>query len=144
MQQKTPTHLCWNCEGEVSFQEPKCPYCGVQLHYAEDEQEASASSELKEQAPYTSNFSQDWSSAVSQSMEEQEVIAKKEGVQGMLLPLLLLLAGGVFFFFGAMLLLFSQNGELVLRWSQGYWMLYWGLAAPTLWIGWRALRQLGG
>jgi hypothetical protein len=112
----------------------------VELRYA---QEPEAAEHPK--PPYQTNSmmrQEEWDSALNQSLAEDASLAKKEGVQGMLMPLLLLMAGGMFLFFGCLLLFFSQDGELVLRWSQGYWMLYCGLGIPLLFAGWRFLRKL--
>jgi hypothetical protein len=150
MENTDKMHLCWNCDAQISMEHSSCPYCGAQLNYEERVGQSEGvplqGEETEQQAYYVQNpeggASDEWGNAIDQTMVEQQDIARKEGVEGMLLPLLFLLAGGVFFFFGALLLLFAQDGELILRWSQGYWMLYWAVGIPSLFFGWKLLKRL--
>ncbi len=150
MESPDKMHLCWNCDAQISMEHASCPYCGSALNYEERasmSEEVPVQDELAEQQAYYTQkpeeaLGNEWGDAVDQTMAEQQDFVRKEGIEGMLLPLLALMAGGVFFFFGALLLLFSQDGQLTLSWSQGYWMLYWALGIPLLFFGWKLLRRL--
>ncbi len=150
MESPDKMHLCWNCDAQISMGHASCPYCGVGLSYEERTavlDEVPVQDGVEESQAFYVQQSEgsppdEWGSAVDQTMAEQQDFTRKEGIEGMLLPLLFLLAGGVFFFFGSLLLFFAQEGQLVLKWSQGYWVLYWSLGIPLLLIGYKLLKRL--
>lgn len=156
--------LCWNCEGNVSFQEENCPYCGVYLspsdentldeevedlfappYRTEGEEEESEDhvpaspygiyeEEEEEQQPVNYEFS---------SADVKEAIkASSDEVKRVIMPLSLLLSGTVFFLFGLALFLFSRKGVFILQWNGCYWYLYLAFGLIALMVGWRALSQL--
>lgn len=160
MEAQLKQKLCWNCEARVDFGIESCPSCGVYL---------STSPLLEQSAPTISNYStppyrhvayeQDTQIPESpynfqESIQENVVTPDKKEVKQEeaaastifwkkeLMPMGLLFAGSIFSLFGIVLLLFSNNGELVLRWNGEYWYVYLLLGVPFLTFGWKSLEKV--
>lgn len=154
MHGKPKKKLCWNCEGNTSFQDENCPYCGVYLNpsYIDNNDDKNnlfsppyqvKETEQESQPPSPPYSAEETSKKIKsdhlQEMKKNEAI---DEVRMIFTPLLLLLSGTVLFFFGLVLFLFSHNGLLKLTWNGRYWYLYFILAMPILFAGWWALQQL--
>lgn len=153
MTMKKDKRLCWNCEGDVSYQISQCPYCGVDVTQpqAKDENaifkgyatpfQAAAHQEIP-QPPYAQTQSKE---IVMETVSlEGESEPHKESAPASnrdLKALLLLLPGIVFSLFGLTLLCFSTDGVLTLQWNQNVAIFYFLGAAPLLYLGWRSFRS---
>lgn len=163
MTKKNEKRLCWNCDGSVSLHLAQCPYCGVDLTHAQEEegennpfqgfenpfQSSSYVDESIPKPPFAGVLNQDIPVSEEewhQSLNEEGESSKKEEehvpltTRREMVALLLLLPGVVFFLFGLALLLFSSNGVLTLEWKQNFAFFYFLGAIPLLVLGWRALR----
>lgn len=153
--------LCWNCEGSVHIQATKCAYCGTDLTIDSSPVLVQSSTDsdvplppfpahTEPEAPEpVTQLAQDVFSNMEDPHEVATRLAKaklekevsEEATKGVILPMLLLLPGAFFLLFGMILLLFSSNGFLTLRWNAHYWTLYFVVAIPLLYLGWRALGK---
>lgn len=146
--------LCWNCEGNVAKDIDNCPYCGVYLHAAEEEEDSvwnpsyrpsSKTEEIPsplyqikpdieqndEEADFTTESSESlaWNALFTQLKRD-------------VFPILFLMMGSVFFLFGVVLFLFSQNGTLTLQWQESHGIYFLLFALPLIGLGWIFLQQL--
>jgi len=150
--------LCWSCEGRVAREAENCPYCGVYLSPNVPEvTKPSAAKPLAPPytipthanakalaAPYPPKKAQEEDNNAGDEADSDAAAstAGMNDLKAVLTPLVLLLAGSVFFLFGAALYLFSQGGVFTLRWNGDYWMYYFVIALPMLFLGWRSLSNL--
>lgn len=148
--------LCSNCEGNVSWEEEDCPYCGVYLK----EPYLEKSSKDQRQTPIISalnppyRLEQALTTGIPRSPfdlkeEEEEPEGEEPFASPMhlkspntLWPLVLLLTGSLSLVFGLILFLFAKDGVLILRWNGDYWYLYLLTALPLLLTGWNVLKRL--
>ena len=141
--------LCWNCEGNVSREIDNCPYCGVYLHGAELEE-----SSYWNPSQHTSK-TEEIPSPLYQIHQEEEAEEREESnpipsrtvelfsqLKQDVLPILGLMTGSVFFLFSMLLFLFAQNGTLTLQWDGSYWLYFFLMSIPCLYIGWRTFQRL--
>lgn len=164
MSKKVKKKLCWNCEGESSFQDESCSYCGVSLtplSIGDDkENPLTPPYRLVNEAenvnhipisPYKSqNPAHEGPKTLLQNEpSSQETAAEqslsddfKDDLKITLLTVFLLFSGSVLLIFGLMILLFSENGHFILKWSDQYWVLYFVFALPMLFFGWMFLKKL--
>ncbi len=126
--------LCWQCEGNVDFDEDNCPYCGVYLHLenSEDAEEERAVEEHRFEPPYKIPLEQENSAEMPQEARPALVSFIK--------PLLFLLLGSTLLIFGFVLLLFNHHGVFTLQWNADIWYVYLLVALPLLWGGWNSLQ----
>lgn len=145
MATKVKKKLCWNCDGEVSWQQENCPYCAVYLNPNGEESanelfdppynlEEPEEESVPPPSPYTTTTVENVASA-SIPNDVQKPLEKNEDIKSAFLPLTLLLSGIVFLFFGMALMFFSRNGVLTLRWDGTYWFVYVFLGAALLTYG---------
>lgn len=149
--------LCWNCEGNVSREIDNCPYCGVYLHAADQEENSNwnpsyrPSSKLEE-IPSPLYKMQPEDSSEQESIEEEENNDEDDRsfAWGALLthfkrdicPVLFLMGGSIFFLFGIVLLLFSQNGTFTLQWKERDGLYFLVFALPLMILGWRFFQKM--
>lgn len=146
--------LCWNCEGNVSKEIDNCPYCGVYLHAAEQEEnhsiwnpsyqsthlaeEESEENEEEEDMPMASE-----SPSINIFSLFQASPKIKQSIKTDVLSVLFLMAGSIFLLFGTLLFLFAdEQGYFTLRWQADQWIYFLSLAFPLLYFGWRFWQQL--
>lgn len=149
--------LCWNCEGNVSREIDNCPYCGVYLHAAEEEEDSNSRwnpsyrpSSKTEEIPSPIYQIQDLKSeekhkeveAASHSAFNFSTIMNQ--LKKDVFPLLFLMMGSVFLLFGAVLALFAQNGSLTLQWKGEDGLYFLLFAIPLLAFGWIFLQNIEG
>lgn len=170
MNKKIKKKLCWNCEGESNFQAESCSYCGVSLTPLSigNDQENSLSPPYRlvhetedDHVPISPYISQNHSNEAAQPAQNtplnqnesgQDALSNanddilsnelKNDLKNTLLTVCLLFSGSVLFIFGLMILLFSENGQFVLKWSDQYWYLYFVIAIPMLLLGWAFLKKI--
>lgn len=144
--------LCWNCEGNVTREAVNCPFCGVYLQRAGDNDEreeedfsppyklvgVAGEEESLPKAPYTPENGQVAAKIKAIQNDDSDANAMKMVV----MSLLCLLAGSFFLMFGIILALFARDGIFTLRWNADYWYFYLATALPLLFLGWRALSKL--
>lgn len=136
MGKKEEKRLCWNCDGYVSFDSERCPYCASELASPNNDQNIP-------EPPYAppAEFSvtkEEWDNAlVSEKNEPQKTTPPKKNE----LVALILLLPGVFLVLFALLLLFcSKNGSLTLEWKENFAFIYLMGAAPLIILGLRLFK----
>ena len=131
MGKKEDKRLCWNCDGNVTFDLSQCPYCGVTLESVE------------ESNPFATPFNEKSRSMPSEPMqgreEEKGAVHKKPSN-----ALLLILPGASLALFGAFIMLFAEDGILTLSWKENLAYFYLLSGIPLLAMGWRALKKHDG
>jgi hypothetical protein len=133
---KRSTRLCWSCEGDVSFDAVKCPFCGVDLDVLTETESVSSPEETPLVAdPAFAVTVDEWNQALEQDT------GKEESSSNEAISLLLLLPGVVFFLFGLTLLFFAEGGMLQLQWKADFAYFYFVGALPLLFFGWRNLNK---
>lgn len=120
MEENSKRKMCWNCEGNIAFEEEICPYC-----------RASIIPSLGETSP-----------SKNEAEVDSESEARNEDTAFIATTMALLMWGSFFFIFGCLLLLFSDKGYFVLRWSDHYRYLYFLVSLPMIFIGARNLMKL--
>lgn len=155
MNKKNDKRLCWNCDGDVSRNLSRCPYCGVDLSSPQPSAETPTKfvspfqkayqDESVPKPPYqTQDFSvtkDEWNRALEGGEDEGEAEQPHEPTRRKeIIALLLLIPGVVFLLFGLALTFFSHEGTLTLQWNQSFAAFYYLGAIPLLILGWRALR----
>jgi hypothetical protein len=154
--------LCWNCDGSVHIHATKCPFCGTELvaeeapptqqtfqqTYQQPEPPPQPVSQEPPPPPYVQRV-QSQSYALPQQSSWQEQLPEEESkpapeprARGDAMPLLMLLPGAFFFLFAMLLLLFSEDGLLTLSWQAKHWFVYFLVAMPLLYLGWRSLNRV--
>lgn len=152
MSKKPKKKLCWNCEGNVSFETENCPFCGVYLSpLGNDEGKDSLfappyrieETEEEPQVPTAPYVQEQTVREEVIPLNTKEVIDEKQSaLQAILVPLILMLSGSVFLLFGLALFLFSHNGVFTLSWDASGWYLYLLLGLPILAYGCHTLMKL--
>lgn len=134
---KNETRLCWSCEADVSFNEAKCPFCGVDLEAISSSPEKTPEKEPMKVVsdPAFSVTKEEWNVALEKEVE------KPEPLKNEMISLLLLLPGVVFFLFGLALLFFAEGGVLHLKWKADFAYFYFIGSLPLLFLGWRLLKK---
>jgi hypothetical protein len=160
MSAKPKKRLCWNCEGNVSFKEDTCPYCGVSLiptsipglankndtvitppyKFSNKEREVppspfSVPKESSQPVEEKDEDSEDGENAEESTLALNEMKATSSVIA-------LLLSGSVFALFGAALYLFSHKGTFTLSWNAEHWYIYLLLGTVMMGFGWHYLNQL--
>lgn len=152
--------LCWNCEGNVSKTIDNCPYCGVYLHAAEEENghfwESSHQDDEDEDSSdpthslYPSKFAKK-NEKIKKIRVEETIKADSNDsptpspwpqIKDGFFPLLLLMTGSIFFLFGTVLFLFSDHGTLILQWNADNWVYFLSASIPFCYMGWRHLQKI--
>jgi hypothetical protein len=127
--------MCWQCEGNVCFEEDNCPYCGVYLH---PEGAETSNDNHGFTPPYKISLTEGPEQEPSTPIVEEQ---QQEGsILDFLKPLLTLLLGSTLSIFAIILYLFNHNGVFTLQWNADIWYLYILVSLPLLWYGWRSLQ----
>lgn len=128
--------MCWQCEGNVGFNEDNCPYCGVYLH--PDEIQTPKDDDHTFSPPYRLPIADEQH---EQEKEEAAVIAPctQSSFADFLKPLLTILLGSTLSIFAIILYLFNHNGVFTLQWNADIWYAYLIVSLPLLWYGWRSM-----
>lgn len=157
MSTKTRKKLCWNCEGNVSLENETCPYCGVSLDvspmagtdpnlnaFASPFKNTKSSSSMIPKAPYNppkNETKEEPEKQVEEQEQEEPGFALSE-LHKTLLILVSLSLGTILLIFGAVLFLFSDSrGIFTLHWHGSYWYIYFVVAIPLLYFGWKAMHD---
>lgn len=156
----TKKKLCWNCEGNVARDAVNCPYCGVYLRrdedlrndYDEEEEDhltppyrieaLQKNQETVPQPPYVASQAITQPEPAEKKKKLASSIGKLTEWKSVFIPIVLLLAGSVFLTFGMILFLFSKGGLLTVKWQGSLWIWYVVMALPSLYFGWRTLKNL--
>lgn len=150
MSRKVKKKLCWNCEGQVGFEEEHCPFCGVYLSSTPMSGEEPSEVEEVPDAPYSLTENQENgevpTSPFANNSEEQvlteQIPSTQEEFKKVAIPMGLLFGGSIFFLFGLVLFLFSSEGKFTLQWSADFWYVYSLLSVGMLFLGWKSLQAL--
>lgn len=151
--------MCWNCEGNVQLTEQFCPYCRVMMEdvpETEEEKQPSAafpplynvqSTAVSHEAPFPPPFikTQAFAQPAAMANDEHADEIVNENLSDTIhiaMTMTLLMAGMILALFGALLFFFSNDGYLVLRWSDSFWFVYFILGAGMLYFGWHLLMQV--
>lgn len=136
--------LCWNCEGNISFQEENCPFCAVYV--------GPIGQEIKN-SPFRNNHAKNKDIPASPYAKEEvkeEAAVEEDSVspaafftqESLFMPLVFLPAGSILLLFSIYMVLFSENGRLTLQWNADYWYIYFLLSLPMLGCGWWFLQGM--
>lgn len=147
MSEPVKKRLCWNCEGSVAQQLETCPYCGVYLSPTEHNDFGKNSFQennlLSPPYPQESSKGSRIPAPPYQGEAEGHMGEAAEPEETSLLStLLFFLSGGTFLLFGLTLWLFSQEGRLTLSWNSDWGLMFFIMALPLLFLGFRGLSKL--
>ncbi|KPK32623.1 MAG: hypothetical protein AMS24_03635 [Chlamydiae bacterium SM23_39] len=112
--------LCTHCDGMVDIDVIICPYCGNDVSEIGDENKINK--ETLYSPPYKPEIEK----------KEEE---KKEEKKFNFIPFILFSLGINILLFGFFLFLFSNKGELFLKWKATYWFVYVLIGLPLIFIG---------
>lgn len=146
--------LCWNCDGNISYEVDNCPYCGVYVQGAEWDEDTSwnptyhppkEESEVPAPLYAVAENQLEEERCTVESLPLSNNIAPSPSLSSFkrdFFPLFFLMAGSIALLFGVVLILFAKNGTLTLQWkgSYGYYFLLFSI--PLLLMGWRSLQQI--
>lgn len=139
MTQRKKMKMCANCEGSVDWDVMICPYCGNNVIQNDSEVKSMKKDDALSTLyppPYKPSNVQ---APQPQEMKEQEV--KKQSKLASILPTLLFSLGVNVLLFGLFLLIFSKNGELLLRWDTSFWYIYVLLGLPFIFVSYKKLSK---
>ncbi len=139
MKLKKRQKLCSNCEGDIDLDVIVCPYCAADLR---EERPERAMSQSLYPPPYPIKTEKVELPAAEPDLSPKQEEEPKERITGVLVPTLLFAAGSLLFLLGLLLLVFSQNGQVVLKWDARLWFLYLFASVPFLVFGYRAISKL--
>lgn len=137
--------LCWNCEGQVSFQQENCTFCGVYLNPLDEAEKEDAlfappyrleDNEDESQIPLSPYANREEAPSLESQPTAVPHTESTSLIQGILIPLVLLLSGSVFLIFSLALMLFARKGLFTLHWDGTYWFIY--LIAGVFMLGFGA------
>ena len=155
MAEKERYKMCPHCEGQVNIDFDVCPYCGGDTSYSQ-----TSDNEYMPQTPYyfgsqnlspeetiSSLYPPPYQPKIDQAEEVEEVMEEKvmeeeapaQEEAKNILPILFCSLGVLLFVLGLFMALFSENGELVLRWNAKLWYLYLLTSAPLFYLGFKKL-----
>ena len=149
MKPKKRQKLCYNCEGDIDLDVIVCPYCAADLReeaLPENLASENVSHNMEQMSdslypvPHSLHDEEDLLNH-NESRETQEESASSESLLSVMAPILLISTGSILCLLALFLALFSQNGELVLKWDARFWFLYLLASLPFLIFGYRALHH---
>ena len=159
MAEKERMKLCPHCEGQVSIHFDACPFCGgsIAIETGESEPAYKAPYDIRIKnlspeetlaslypPPYQSKVF-DRNLETDNPFEKEEPLieeaAEPEAEISSLWPTLCLSLGMLLLLISFLLLVFSDKGELVIRWNADLWYAYFIPAMPLLFLGYRLLDK---
>lgn len=154
MKQKKRQKLCHNCEGDIDLDVIVCPYCAADLREEKLEElrrsEPSSSMlqmshslypppyPIREERPEQPSAPPATKTVHLPQIEEEP----SERLFSVLAPIVLFSLGTMLFVLGLLLMLFSHDGQVVLKWDGRLWFLYLFAAVPFLVFGYRSISKL--
>lgn len=151
MEDKKRMKLCPNCNGQVDVDFEICPYCGeefgaVKGALPEETKKSDAIQTLSPEETIGSLYPppyqpKSYQSAMKEDTVKEEVIQKpKESEKrDFFVPILFFSMGLSFALMSFFLLLFSKNGEFLMKLDSRLWIAYAIVAAPFIFFGYRKL-----
>lgn len=146
MKLKKRQKLCSNCEGDIDLDVIVCPYCAADLREERPERGGSTMQNMS-QSLYPSPYPIK-NEKIEEILDEPALISQeeegepKEKGASVFVPILLFALGSLLFLLGLLLLVFSHNGQVVLKWDARLWFLYLFASVPFLVFGYRAISKL--
>jgi len=162
MKIKQRQKLCYNCEGEADLDVIVCPFCAADLREDKPEERVGTALNAGARLLYGQQISQDLPLFPSSSLpptiyppheerndlnEDLDIMPTLPSDQSLteIEPknqfgaTLLFSLGTQMFALGVLLLLFSQKGQLILKWDARFWFVYLFISIPLLIFGYRSL-----
>ncbi len=135
MKPKKRQKLCHNCEGEIDLDVIVCPCCAADLREEKPEQKYSSSyvTQRKEQ-PVQSLYPSQEEPATAMQSEEKSV--------NPIFPIVFFTIGVQLCVFSFLMLLFSHDGEVILKWDARFWFFYLFASVPFLVLGGKYLTKM--
>lgn len=134
MKPKKRQKLCHNCEGDIDVDVIVCPFCAADLREEKPEQRYSNS--------YVSTTINHKAAVHEEVVEEAPHKTLEEKKVGVLMPTLLFTIGAQVAVLGLLMLLFSHNGEVILKWDARFWFFYLFASVPFLVFGYKTLTKI--
>lgn len=135
MKPKKRQKLCHNCEGEIDLDVIVCPFCAADLREEKPEQKYSSSYVTRAKESVQPLYpTQEEAAAPAVEIEEKPVHPA--------LPILLFTVGVQLAVFSLLMLLFSQGGEVILKWDARFWFFYLFASVPFLVLGGKYLTKI--
>jgi hypothetical protein len=132
MKPKKRQKMCCHCEGEVDLDVIVCPHCAADLREEKPEQRLGAS-------VVKNLHTQEDVVVPEREVPQTAVMEEKKHLLG---PILLFALGAQLFLFALLMLLFSDKGQLVLKWDAKLWFVYLLSSVPLLIFGYRSISKL--
>lgn len=142
--------LCLSCDASVDIDVIVCPYCGADLTQAkenmnEEPRESLLYSEQNISSLYPPPYQE--KKLYEESFEpEQTSDVEKPTSQNLkslaILPIFFVSLGMMLFTLGLFILVFSTNGQAILKWNAKYWFLYILFSVPLMVFGYKSLDRL--
>lgn len=135
MKPKKRQKLCHNCEGEIDLDVIVCPFCAADLREEKPEQRYSSSyvTQRKEQPAQPLYPSQE--EAIPTAQEEEKQVNP-------IYPIAFFTIGVQLCVFSLLMLLFSHQGEVILKWDARFWFFYFFASVPFLVLGGKYLSKI--
>lgn len=136
MKPKKRQKLCHNCEGEIDLDVIVCPFCAADLREEKPEQKYSSyvsTTPRREVQPLYPT--QEEALPAAPAVEEETPINP-------IFPILFFTLGVQLCVFSLLMLLFSHQGEVILKWDARFWFFYLFASVPFLVLGGKYLTKL--
>ena len=146
MKLKKRQKLCSNCEGDIDLDVIVCPYCAADLREERPERttpmQQMSHSLYPPPYPIKEEKVEEPLPLTPASLLLEDAPPPKESIAAAALPILLFALGAMLFLLGLLLVLFSHDGQVVLKWDARLWFLYLFASVPFLVFGYRAISKL--
>lgn len=130
--------LCPSCEGKAPLEVVICPYCASSFTDISPKNKTSFSSNYA--PPYSSERINTLQSEHKINPVQEAQVATEPKEKSSFLPIALLTIGSNLLMLSMLLLILGKNGKVELEWSSSYWMLYFILGAPLLFLGYKIIK----
>jgi hypothetical protein len=155
--------LCPHCDGRIEIDAVSCAFCGRNIvdniRYVEEEVSDVNNSGYKRLSaqetlsslyppPYRPKVYESDEEEETDEGEEEEIIDEDEEDtnnkenfidKSSVITMILLSVGANFFFLSLFIMIFSSNGELLLRWNSHWWIVYFLVSLPFIYFGYKRL-----
>lgn len=134
MKPKKRQKLCHNCEGEIDLDVIVCPFCAADLREEKPEQKYSSYVTSAQEAPVKSLY--------PSHEEEVPSVQTEEKPLNPTLPIIFFTVGVQLCLLSILMLLFSHQGEVILKWDARFWFFYLFISVPFLILGGKYLSKI--
>ncbi len=157
MEQNKRLKLCPHCEGRIEIDAVSCAYCGRNISekvrydeiYNEEPRNFSGNDSLSSlyPPPYRPKvFDEEEETQFEEENEEEiEDISQEESEPASndyVWSTVLLSVGINLLLLSLFMIFFSKDGQILLQWNAKYWFLYFLLAVPFIYYGYKRLSRV--